>query len=96
MTKSKSVSVSLGDLREGVEARVRSGAYASISEVLQAGVRALDREEAALNHWMREKICESLDDPRPSIPAKDVFEALERRYEADLRDEQEQAGRCGA
>ena len=56
MTKSKSVSVSLGDLREGVEARVRSGAYASISEVLQAGVRALDREEAALNHWMREKI----------------------------------------
>ena len=46
---SRPTTVTLGDLQKGVEARVKSGAYASASEVMRAAVRALDREEAAIN-----------------------------------------------
>lgn len=73
---SRPVTVTLGDLHERVEARVKSGTYASASEVLRAGLRALDREEEALNDWMRQKIRESLEDPRPSIPADEAFARL--------------------
>ena len=77
---SRPVTVTLGDLRERVERRVKSGAYASTSEVLRAAVRALDREEAAVNDWIRARVQESLSDPRPSIPARTVFKRLRAHH----------------
>jgi len=74
------VTVTLGDLQEHVERRVKSGAYASTSEVLRAAVRALDREEAAVNDWIRARVQESLSDPRPSIPARTVFKRLRAHH----------------
>jgi antitoxin ParD1/3/4 len=80
MRASKPITVTLGELQERVEARVKSGEFASASEVVRAGLRALDREEEALNEYLREKIREAYDDPRPSIPAEEVFERLERKH----------------
>lgn len=77
---SSPLTVTLGDLKERVDARVRSGAYASASEVLRAAVRALDREDAALQDALREEIERSLNDPRPSIPAEKVFAKLRQRH----------------
>ncbi len=65
-----------------MEARVRSGAYASVSEVVRAGLRALDREEAALDAVLRQRVQEALNDPNPPIPADRVFEEL-RAYHAE-------------
>ena len=45
---SRPITVTLGDLQERVELRVKSGAYASASEVMRAAVRALDRGAGAL------------------------------------------------
>ena len=73
---SRPITVTLGDLQERVEARVKSGAYASASEVIRAAVRALDREEAALNDWLRQRVDEAFNDPRPNVPARDVFKRL--------------------
>lgn len=73
---SRPVTVTLGEMQNRVFERVESGTYASVSEVVRAGLRALDREEEALNEWMRQKIAESLADPRPSIPAEEVFARL--------------------
>ena len=78
---SRPITITLGDLRKRVEARVKSGAYASASEVMRAAVRALDREEAALTDWMRTRIDKALADPRPNIPARTVFKRL-RAYHA--------------
>ena len=74
------ITVTLGELQERVEARVNSGAYASASEVMRAAVRALDREEAALNDWLRQRVDEAFADPRPSIPAEKVFKRLRKLH----------------
>jgi len=66
--------------RAFVEDRIRNGRFASASEVVRAGLRALEREEAHLDEWMREKVREALDDPRPPIPAEDVFAELRARH----------------
>jgi antitoxin ParD1/3/4 len=79
---SRPISVTLGELQAHVEARVKSGAYASASEVLRAAVRALDREEAAVNDWLRQRVDEAFADSRPNVPARDVFKRL-REHHAD-------------
>jgi antitoxin ParD1/3/4 len=56
---SRPITVILGDLHERVEARVKSGAYASASEVMRAALRALDREETAVNDWLRLRVDEA-------------------------------------
>lgn len=71
------ITVTLGDLKDSVDSRVKSGAYASASEVLRAALRALDREEAAVGDWLRAKVDEAFADPRPNIPARDVFRRLQ-------------------
>jgi len=83
--KSRPITVTLGELQERVDLRVQSGAYASVSEVLRAAVRALDREDAALDDWLRERIEEALKDPRPNMPARDVFERLRQRHAERLK-----------
>ncbi|HXQ40889.1 MAG TPA: type II toxin-antitoxin system ParD family antitoxin [Candidatus Udaeobacter sp.] len=87
---SRPITVTLGDLRKPVERRVKSGAYASASEVLRAAMRALVREEAALDDWMRRQVEEAFLDPRPSRPARQVFERLR-----DHRAKQVKSSRSG-
>ncbi|HEX5279237.1 MAG TPA: type II toxin-antitoxin system ParD family antitoxin [Micropepsaceae bacterium] len=79
--KSRPITVTLGELQEQVEVRVKSGAYASSSEVLRAALRALEREEAAVSDWLRKRVEEAFADDRPNIPARTVFTRL-RRYHA--------------
>jgi len=77
---SRPMTVTLGNMQKRVEARVKSGAYASASEVMRAAVRALDREEAALTEWLRRRVEESLADPRPNRPAEAVFKRLRAHH----------------
>ena len=85
LRKNRPITVTLGDLQERVETRVSSGAYASASEVMRAALRALEREEAALTDLIRERVEESLADPRPDVPAGDVFKRLRGHHAAQLR-----------
>ncbi len=73
------MTVTLGDLAEKVEERVRSGAYDSASEVVRAGLEALAREERAFNAVLKAKVEEALADPRPAIPMEEVFVRLRAR-----------------
>lgn len=88
---SRPVTVTLGDLQERVEARVKSGRYASASEVLRAALRALDREETAIDNWLRRQIEEALADPRPSIPAAEVFRELREHHAHRVKKERDEA-----
>lgn len=73
---SKPVTVTLGPLAGGAQARVQSGSYGSLSEVVRAGLRALGREEAALDAVLKARVEEALADLAPSIPQAEVFADL--------------------
>ncbi|WP_188912806.1 type II toxin-antitoxin system ParD family antitoxin [Aureimonas endophytica] len=82
MTKAspRTLTVSLGPQQKLVDERLASGAYASDSEVVRAGLRALEREETALDEALRRMVQEALDDPRPSIPIEEAFERLRAKH----------------
>jgi antitoxin ParD1/3/4 len=77
---SRPITVTLGDLHKHVAARVKSGAYASASEVMRAAVRALDREEAAVGDWLRQRVDEAFADSRGDVPARQVFKRLREHH----------------
>lgn len=81
----KPVSVTLGPFAEKVERRVKEGRYASVSEVVRDGLRALDREEALFEQILKAKVAEALADPRPSISSEEVDASIQEWYEAALK-----------
>lgn len=76
----KPVTVTLGTLSAKAQARVAAGQFASLSEVVRAGLRALEREEQALDAILKARVEEALADPAPSLPQSEVFAALRARH----------------
>ena len=76
----KPVTVTLGKLTGMAQQRVESGRYASVSEVVRAGLRALEREEQALDAVLKARVEQALADPAPSIPQADVFADLRAHH----------------
>jgi antitoxin ParD1/3/4 len=77
------------DMARMVREKVEQGSYASNSEVIREGLRMFQEAEALREQklaWMREKIQESLDDPRPPVPAEEVFDRLEAKYRKMVED----------
>jgi len=76
----KPITITLGPQQASLNARLKSGRYATASEVMRAALRALDREEAALDEVLRQRVAAAMRDPRPSRPAADVFRRLRARH----------------
>jgi antitoxin ParD1/3/4 len=49
------------DMADMVRAKVESGEYASESEVIRDGLRALQARERALEVWLRERVAPAYD-----------------------------------
>lgn len=82
MRSGKSITLTLGKQQQVLDDLVASGEYETASEAVRAALRALERERDALEEVVRINVQEALDDPRPSIPAEDVFAEL-RQFHAD-------------
>jgi antitoxin ParD1/3/4 len=71
------------DMAEAVERKIKSGAYASVSEVVRDGVRALFERDAAVERWLREEVVpghrEYLADPAKGVPADAVLKRIKSR-----------------
>lgn len=76
----KPVTVTLGPLTGMAQSRVASGRYASLSEVVRAGLRALEREEETLDAVLKARVQEALADSTPSLPQDEVFAALRAHH----------------
>ncbi|MCB1385950.1 MAG: type II toxin-antitoxin system ParD family antitoxin [Hyphomicrobiales bacterium] len=67
-----------------IDAKVRSGSYASGSEVIRAGLRALQERDAAIEKWLHEDVARSYDAVMSGKAAThsidDVFKALSARH----------------
>ncbi len=88
MRASKPLTVTLTkQLAARVKARVKSGEYASESEVIRAGLRELemreDAHEAEVKHWLRTEVKSRLKEhekaPDEVLPAEEVFRRLRAR-----------------
>lgn len=73
-----------------VDELVASGAYGSVSEVVRAGLRALQDRDAAVEKWLREEVVATYDamiaNPERAIPADSVFEEIRRRRAERTKD----------
>jgi antitoxin ParD1/3/4 len=74
------------DMAEVVEKKIKSGMYASASEVMRDGVRALLVRDAALERWLREEVVaghqEYTADPSKGVPAEKVVDRIRARRDA--------------
>lgn len=63
-----------------IDTLVASGAYATASEVVRAGLRALQERDAAVERWLRGEVvpvaAAMRADPGRSIPASQVFAGI--------------------
>jgi antitoxin ParD1/3/4 len=68
---------------------VASGSYASGSEVVRAGLRALQERDAAVGKWLREEVIGVYDDlqsdPKRAIPGEQAFATLRARHADRLK-----------
>jgi antitoxin ParD1/3/4 len=71
-----------------IDTLVSSGTYASASEVVRAGVRALQERDAIIERWLRDQAVHTYDamqaDPARAIPAQQVVEAVHRHHTAHI------------
>ena len=68
------------DMAELVESKVRSGSYASVSDVMRDGLAALLEGDAAIERWLRDEVVKSYDDfkanPAEAVPADQVMDRV--------------------
>lgn len=73
-----------------IDEQVASGGYASASEVVRAGLRALKERDAAVERWLREEVAPAYDamqaSPDRARSMEEVFGAIRARHSRSLAD----------
>ncbi len=77
-------SISLGDhFEKFAQEQISQGRFQNVSEVVRAGLRMLEDFEMTRQERLealKAKINAAWDDPRPSLPAEEVFDQLEKHH----------------
>lgn len=90
MRSTRQLSITLpNEMAEMVRARVESGEYASESEIIRDGLRALEMRDRALEAWLREDVAAAYDamkaDPSRARSTDQVRASLADAYKTALR-----------
>ena len=81
MRSTQQMSITLPNaMAREVRAKVASGAYATESEVIREGLRALWAQEDAVEQWLRTKVAKAYDrhkaDPKRALSVRQVKSSL--------------------
>ena len=72
-----------------IDGLVASGSYASVSEVVRAGLRALQERDAAVERWLREEVVPVYDamqaDPSRGLTPDQVASTIRARHAERLK-----------
>ena len=72
-----------------IDALVASGTYATASEVVRAGLRALQERDTAVERWLRDEVAPVYDAlqaaPARGIPADQVMAAIRTHHANRLK-----------
>lgn len=72
-----------------IDAKVAAGDYASASEVVRAGLRALKERDDAVERWLREDVAPTFDamaaDPARGVSAQNVFADIRAHHAKRLK-----------
>jgi antitoxin ParD1/3/4 len=72
-----------------IDKKVAAGDYASASEVVRAGLRALQERDAAMEPWLREEVVPAYNkmkaNPSSAIDAKKAFDELRAHHAAKTK-----------
>jgi len=85
MRNTQPISITLPhDMAAMVKEKVASGEYATESEVIRDGLRALQARDAALEKWLHEEVAKSYDEfnanPESGIPADEIVARVRASY----------------
>ncbi|TCA36190.1 type II toxin-antitoxin system ParD family antitoxin [Rhizobium leguminosarum bv. viciae] len=92
MRSTQQMSITLPvEMAKRVKQRVSNGDYASESEVIREGLRALQERENAVEHWLRTEVAATYDaykaDPTKAKPLDEVWKRLKARMDEIDREE---------
>lgn len=69
-----------------IDSKVEAGEYASVSEVVRAGLRALKERDDAVERWLRDEVAPIYDamkaDPKRGVSVDDAFASVRARNAA--------------
>ena len=87
MRTTQPISVTLPhDMAALLKAKVASGEYATESEVIREGLRALQARDVAMENWLRDEVAKSYDEfkssPQLGIPAGEVLSQVRATFRA--------------
>ena len=87
MRTTRQLSITLpNQMADALRERVQSGQYASESEVIRDGLRALFAQEAAVETWLRDEVAAAYDaakaDPASTTTADEIRQQLAARRSA--------------
>lgn len=90
MRSTQQLSVTLpNEMAQMVKSKVSSGEYASDSEVIRDGLRALQARDKALDTWLRTEVAAAYDelkvDPSKGRTAEQVLASLKDETERQLK-----------
>lgn len=87
MRTTRQMSITLPvEMAELVKQKVSSGVYASESEVIRDGLRALQERDAAVERWLREDVARSYDAHRANPGKASPLAEAAARLEAFMGD----------
>ena len=90
MRSTQQFSVTLpNEMAQMVKTKVSSGEYASESEVIREGLRALQSRERALEKWLHTEVAAAYDemkaDPSSGVSAEDVLASLRAETQRQMK-----------